>query len=264
MGRSTKIGDIAADLERRIRSDEFPANSHLPSTGALGEHYDAADGTITAAVKILARKGLVTPVRSYGTVVLDWRRPRQVRRKRAVYKDDVGYYFDQIAKGWRPPPGAKSVVTWEPASDHLAELLNIPAGSEVLIRERVVGDEVDMGPGRKHINVQQVVSTVVPADIARPLDLGREDTGQGGVLARLEEAYGQCHFEDVCYSRFPTKAEAATLQLGSGDAPILGIAVVMSDDNGRVVAVNDCRLDGRRWMVGHSLKRSTSARENGK
>ena len=262
MSEKTRSAEVAADLERRIRDDEWRPHERLPTLAALTEEYSASASTVTTALKSLARKGLITLVRSYGTVVLDWRRPRQVRRKRAVYHDERGYYFDHIAKNWQAT--GPSVITWEPASDHLAELLAIPTGSEVLVRERTVGDEVDLGPGKTHINVQQISSTVVPGDIARELDLGRKDTGADGVLGRLEEAHGSLHFEDVTYARFPTKTEAAALQLGSGEAPILGIAVVISDGSGRVLAVNDYRLDGRKWMVGHSLKRSTSARENGK
>lgn len=259
MAVSTRSTKVAEDIERRIRSDEFAPHERLPSLTVLSEEYSAAGSTITSALKMLARKGLVTSVRSYGTVVRDWRRPRQVRRRRAVYRDERGYYFDHLAQNWDATGPAR--IGWEPADDYVADLLGIESGSEVLIRERIVGEEIELAPGRRHINPQQVSKTVVPADIARPLDLGRTDTGPGGVLWRIEDEYGLfASFEDVTYTRLPTKDEAAHLQLGAGDTPVLITAVVMSDSTGRALVVNNYVMDGRKWMSGHPLKRTSSTR----
>jgi len=258
MSRNDKASEIAADLERRIRSGEFAPHERIPTVAALAAQYAIAQNTAHAAVKALARRGLVTSVRSYGTVVRDWRRPRQVQRRRAVYRDEQGFYFDPLAKDWRAV--APSHIAWEPAKDYIAELLGIDAGSEVLIRERVSGDETEIAPGRRHITPQQVCTTTVPADIARQLDLGAKDTGPGGVLCRIEAEFGPVTFDEVTYVRFPTEEEAVQLQLGSGDVPILGIAVTLSDSAGRIAACNDYRMDGRRWMISHPLKRTRSAK----
>jgi GntR family transcriptional regulator len=266
-----RAADVAKDLERRIRENEFAPHERLPTVAALAEEYRTAQNTAHAAVKILARKGLVTSVRSYGTIVSDWRRPRQIRRKRAVYADERGYYFDMLAKEWNATEPSR--IAWEPVATHLADLLGIEEGAEVLIRQRLVGDIIELAPGRKHLSPQQVSTTVIPADIARPLKLDRKDTGMTGALGLLEkwlqedakDPEKRLHFEDVTYARFPTEAETAALQLGA-DVPALGIAVLVVDPRpgGRVLAVNDYVMDGRRWMVGHSLTRTASARGNGK
>ena len=260
MAVSTRSTEVANDLERRIRSDEFPAHERLPSLAALAEEYGVAGSTITTALKMLARKNLVTSVRSYGAIVEDWRRPRQIRRNRIAHKDENGYYFDEVAKTWVPSEPA-SRVTWEPVQEYIADLLGIEYGSEVLIRERAIGEEFQVSPTRRIVNVQQVCSTTVPADIAREHDLAREDTGRGGVLYRLEEIYGPMIFKDVSYARMPTKREVEILQLGSGDTPVLGLATVGSEKGtGRVLVVNDVRMDGRRWFSEHPLNRSASAK----
>lgn len=260
MSRYTRTNEIADDLERRIRQDEFEPHTNLPSLATLGSEYKASEGTIVGAIKVLARKGFVTSVRAYGTVVLDWRRPRQTRRCRKVYKDDRGFYFDEVAKSWQPIDPA-SRVTWESADGYIADLLGIEYGSEVLIRERAIGEPVEIAPGRRHITPQQVCSTTVPGDIAREHDLGRENTGQGGVLFRLEEIYGDLEFKDVSYARMPTAREVEVLQLGSGDTPVLGLATVVTakvNGESRVVVVNDVRMDGRRWFSEHPLKKPTT------
>lgn len=261
MSKPTRAVDIAAALEGRIRSGEFPPNTTIPKIADLAETYGSAENTVASAVRILARKGLVTSVRAYGTVVLDWRRPRQIRRSRAVYRDERGYYFDEIAKTWEPVKSASDVI-WEPAQDYMADLLGVEYGSEVLIRRRAIGEPVELSPGRVIVNAQQVCDTTVPADIAREHDLGRADTGPGGVLCRLEEIYGEMEFRDVSYARMPTKAEVEILKLGGGDTPVLGLAVVGYDKStGQVLVVNDVRMDGRRWFSEHPLDRADNARK---
>lgn len=253
--RPTRSAEVATDLERRIRDGEFPPYAHLPALAALAEQYSTAENTAATAVKILARRGLVTSVRSFGTIVRDWRRPRQVRRRRAVYRDERGYYFDRTAETWQA--SAPTRIVWTVADELAAELLGIEVGDEVLVREHILGEVVETGPERRHINPQQIATTYIPADVARVLHLDQRITGPGGFMDRIESEFGQLIFEDVTYARNPTDEEATQLHLGGGDTPLLGIAVIVSDGSGRVVAVNDYRMDARRWMVAHPLHRET-------
>jgi GntR family transcriptional regulator len=259
--KKAKATDIAQELERRIRSGDYAPGERLPTVAAIAEEFATAHNTAHAAIRTLARKGMVTSVRSYGTVVQDWRRPRQIRRARAVHKDEHGFYFDQVAKTWvRATP--KSRVTWEPVSDEIADLLGIEYDAEVLIREMVTGEQVQVSPGRTQVNPKQICSTTVPADIAREHDLGRENTGTGGVLFRLEEAYDRLSFSDTTFTRLTTKREAELLQLGGEDIWLLvSVTKVTANVGGqsRVVAVNNVRMDGRAWAIEHNLRTTASA-----
>lgn len=49
---------IAADLEERIRSGEFPPGATLPSRAQLHAHYGASASVIDKAMMLLRVKGL--------------------------------------------------------------------------------------------------------------------------------------------------------------------------------------------------------------
>ncbi len=264
MSAAKKANTVAEELERRIRAGEYAPGEKLPTVAELSEQFGTAKNTAHTAIRTLVRKGMAVTYSSVGTLVLDWRRPRQIRRARAVYKDDEGFYFDEVAKPWvRVTP--KSRVTWEPVEDEIADHLGIPYGSEVLIREVAIGERVEIAPGRTQVNPKQVCSTTVPADIAREHDLGRDDTGPGGILCRLEEVYGKgkLRFTDVTYARLPSEREVEILQLGGRDVVILVNLVKVTapvDGSQRVVAINNTRMDGRHWSIEHELRYTSSAK----
>lgn len=262
MSGTWKAAGIAKELEQRIRAGTYVPGERLPSVAEIADEFGVARNTANSAVKMLAREKFVISDGSRGTLVLDWRTPRQVRRQRAVYEDDFGFYFDPVAKDWvRATP--KSRVTWEKVSDEIADILEIPYGADVLIREMVTGQEVEIGPGRKQVNPKQVCSTTVPADIAREHDLGREETGPGGVLFRLRDAYGRLKFTDTLFARMATPREAELLQLGGAEIPLLvSVTKVIAkvDGRDRVVAANNIRMDGRSMAIEHNLRSGTPAK----
>lgn len=265
MSAAKKSNQVAEELERRIRAGVYAPGEKLPTVAELAEEFQTAKNTAHTAIRTLVRKGMAVTYTSVGTLVLDWRRPRQIRRARAVYKDDEGFYFDEVAKPWvRVTP--KSRVSWETVENEVADHFGIPYGSEVLVREIAIGEQVEIAPGRMQVNPKQVCSTTVPADIAREYDLGREDTGKGGVLCRLEEAFkedGRVRFTDVTYARLPTDHEVEVLQLGGRDVVILVNLVKMTatvDGVPRVVAINNTRMDGRHWSIEHELRVTSSAK----
>jgi hypothetical protein len=63
---------------------------------------------------------------------------RPVARSRLVYRDEIGYYFDQTAQGWRAlqPP----TVSRGPAPFDVAVQLGVAPGDEAVIRDRIMGD----------------------------------------------------------------------------------------------------------------------------
>jgi DNA-binding GntR family transcriptional regulator len=93
---------------------------------------------VRRAVIQLTAEGLVEPVRRRGTVVRVHPARRPVSRSRLVYRDELGYYFDQAAQGWRPlqPPS----VSRGPVPFDVAARLGVAPGDEAVIRERIMGD----------------------------------------------------------------------------------------------------------------------------
>ncbi|MGH8904753.1 MAG: UTRA domain-containing protein [Egibacteraceae bacterium] len=70
-------------------------------------------------------------------------------------------------------------ITWASASPEIADLLQIPAGSEVLVRDRQIGER---GGLPLHLAI-----SYLPGPLARGTVLEQADTGLGGIYDRLEE-----------------------------------------------------------------------------
>lgn len=67
-----RYAQVAADIEARIRSGEFPFDATLPRRGDLAAEYGVGEMTVRRALRELAGRGLVRPMPSVGTVVT-WR-----------------------------------------------------------------------------------------------------------------------------------------------------------------------------------------------
>lgn len=61
---------LADDLERRIRSGEFPHDARLPRREDLAAEYGVGEMTVRRALRELAERGMVRPMPSVGTVVV--------------------------------------------------------------------------------------------------------------------------------------------------------------------------------------------------
>ncbi|MGH3921739.1 MAG: hypothetical protein ACRDTT_02495 [Pseudonocardiaceae bacterium] len=109
---------------------------------------------------------------------------RRATRDRAVHRDDRGYYFDVQAVSWvavTPP-----TIAWASASPEIADLLQIPAGSEVLVRDRQIGERG--GPPL------QLAISYLPGPLVRGTVLEQADTGPGGIYDRPEEMGHTLHW----------------------------------------------------------------------
>lgn len=62
---------IAADLEERIRSGEFPPGAVLPSRSQLREHYDVSQSVLDKAFMILRAKKLTVTTPGVSVSVID-------------------------------------------------------------------------------------------------------------------------------------------------------------------------------------------------
>src|SRR5262249_36492188 len=150
---------------------------------------------------------------------------RRITRSRQVYRDELGYFFDQTAQGWRPvrPPS----VSRGPVPYDIAALLDLEPGVEVVIRDRLMGDPVTGRP-------TQLAASYIPAELAGELPvLTAAETGPGGIYDRLEDAgYGPIRWTEAITARMPGPDEARLLRLSSG-VPLLRILRSAVSSSGR-------------------------------
>jgi len=243
--------DIADALRDAITRGDYPPGSTIPKETELMATRGAGRETVRRAVIQLTAEGLVEPVRRRGTVVRVRPARRPVSRSRLVYRDELGYYFDQAAQGWRPlqPPS----VSRGPVPFDVAVQLGVAPGHEVVIRERIMGDPETDKP-------TQLATSYIAADLATELPvLAARDTGPGGIYDRMEEAgFGPIRWTEAITTRPPSPTEASRLGLAPGVA-LLRIVRLASSPADRALEVNDTRMSGDEFEISYPLSRDASA-----
>jgi DNA-binding GntR family transcriptional regulator len=241
--------DIADVLRDAISRGDYPPGTTIPKETDLMAAHRAGRETVRRAVIQLTAEGLVEPVRRRGTVVRTRPARRPITRSRLVYRDDLGYYFDQTAQGWRPlqPP----TVSRGPVPFDIAARLGVAPGDEVVIRDRVMGDPASGRP-------IQLATSYIPAGLAAELPvLAARDTGPGGIYDRMEQAgFGPIRWTEAITTRPPSPAEGARLGLAPGVA-LLRIVRLASSPAGRPLEVNDTRMSGDEFEISYALSRDT-------
>jgi DNA-binding GntR family transcriptional regulator len=243
--------DIADALRGAIARGDYPPETTIPKEAELMAMHGAGRETVRRAVIQLTAEGLVEPVRRRGTVVRARPVRRPITRSRLVYRDELGYYFDQTAQGWRPlqPP----TVSRGPVPFDVAAQLGVALGDEAVIRDRIMGDP-EMG------QPIQLATSYIPASLAAELPvLATQDTGPGGIYDRMEEAgFGPIQWTEAITTRPPSPTEASRLRLAPGVA-LLRIVRLASSPAGRPLEVNDTRMSGDEFEISYPLSRDASA-----
>jgi GntR family transcriptional regulator len=245
--------DVADTIRQAIASGDYQPGTAIPKETELMAAHGVGRETVRRAIIQLTAEGLVVPVRRRGTLVRDRPVRTQITRTRLVYRDELGYYFDQAAQGWRAlqPP----TVTRGPVPFDISALLGLAPGAEVILRDRLMGDPATGRP-------TQLATSYIPADLAGELPvLTEQATGHGGIYDRIEEAgHGPIQWTESISTRPPTMTEARKLQMTSGIA-LLRIIRLATSPAGRPLEVNDTRRNGDEFEISYPLRRHPSAEQ---
>jgi GntR family transcriptional regulator len=205
-----KYREIAADLESRIKSGEFPAGERLPSDAELGKTYKVSRNTVREAVRFLLTRGVVEKRPGGGTMAA-----KRIDPFRTVVTVDTGfsgfegagYASDVISKN-RTHQVTTPKVELQIAEGDLAAELQLNQGATVVIRhqERFI-DSV----------LWSMQTSYYPKDfVTRGADrlLAVEDIA-GGTRQYLDEQLGikEIGSHDTMTVRAPTPGEAAAFRL---------------------------------------------------
>ncbi|OLT46501.1 transcriptional regulator [Saccharomonospora sp. CUA-673] len=235
---------VAADLRERIAAGELTAGARLPSERELVDSYGVSRPTIRDAVNLLRTEGVVVAEHGRGVFV---RRAAQIQRlartrlSRAARAQNKGAFLaDAAEQGFTPTTTV--TVRFEPANDRVAGILALEAGAEVTVRDRVMSADGQA--------VQLAVSRL-PRVFTRGTAAEQEDTGAGGVYARLEEAgHAIGTYAEHVGSRMPTPDELSTLQLQSG-TPVITVTRVAYREDGTPLEVNDMTVPADRYGLSY-------------
>ncbi len=210
-GRTT-WREIAGELRAAISGGVYPPGAKLPSRSELVARFDVAPQTVTNAINVLRAEGLVKGMTGSGWYVRE-RLPvmRLARSRLSRAERDAGrgtFTIDAHTGGWTAR--VEVVIRVEPAGDDVATALDLEPGAEVLVRDRVMAaDDVAV----------QLATSYLPRGVTAGTAIEEEDTGPGGIYARLEEAGHRLdHFTEAVRFGQATEHEAARLDVPAGTA----------------------------------------------
>jgi len=224
---------IAAALREAIHLGQFGPGARLPSERELTQHYGVARMTARQAIGELKTEGLVMSEHGRGVFVRSAPVVRRLASERFARQNrergKAAFMAEAEKVGYTP--GVDSIKVHEgPAPAEAAERLSIEAGSPVVIRERrylANGEPVE------------TATSYIPADLARGTPIAENDSGPGGIYARLEDGGHMLdRFVEEVGARMPTPTERRALQLGPG-VPVLTVVRTAFDTEGTAVEVCD-------------------------
>ena len=241
---------IADELRAAINRGDYKPGQQLPTGRTIMTRFGVAQQTAQNAYDLLRTEGLVVSRGGGGVYVREPEPVVRVPRRRFVFRDRIGYYFDETAQSYRPV--STPTVDIVPAPAEIARRLGIEPGSEVVMRTRVLG-ELDHG--------RQRAVSYLPAWLRNELPVvGEEDTGLGGIYDRIEEHFDQPLIWEEAQGAVAAGAdEAEALDGVVHGGPLVRILRTASLPDGRAVEVNDTRMDGSRYEVVAVLEREASA-----
>ena len=243
---------IRDDLRAEITNRTYLPEQQLPSATALMARYSVARQTVQNAFNALVAEGLVYTRPGAGVFVRPLATVHRLARRRFVLRDELGYYFDEIAQGYRPI--GKPTVTTGPAPDEIARRLRVEPGSDVVIRSRVLG-QVEPEP-----QPLQIAVSYLPAWLAAELPVvAQAHTGPGGIYDRIEEHAGAAlEWEETQGAVAASDHEATVLGVTLG-GPLVRVIRTATLPDGRPVEVNVTVMDGNRFEVVAVLERHETA-----
>ena len=206
---------IAGFLRMAIESGELKAGEKLPSEARLTEHFKVARMTARQALQELKGEGLVISEHGKGVFVRPMppvRRLASDRFARAHRQEGKAAFLAEAEKVGYVPGVDQIDVSRGNADEQIAERLKVEPGANVVIRAR-----------RYLANARpiEVATSYIPADFAAGTAIEQQDTGPGGLYARLEETgHTLARFTEEVGARMPTPDERKTLEIGPG-IPVL-------------------------------------------
>ncbi|MGW0995843.1 GntR family transcriptional regulator [Streptomyces sp. NPDC002520] len=214
MSTQPKYRQVADVLRREIADGTHAPGSRLPSESELQHRFDASRNTVRNGLGLLVGEGLITSSQGLGYEV----RAHEVFELNASRFENLtfpqngdAYNTDVTNVGRRPHQTFR--VEMLPASEEVAERLEIPAGATTVLR--FCHRYVDDAPWSTQATFYPSWLAEEAPRLAEPGDIDEGTTRY--LAARGIEQIG--YFDEIA-ARMPTPEEARLLEIGAG-VPVL-------------------------------------------
>lgn len=238
---------IADRLRDGIARGEFSAGGRLPSERELCETYSAARGTVRQAVALLRSEGLVEIDRGRGAYVRDQLPVRRLsgdRFARKHRKAGKAAFIVEAESGGHVPDVEVIELGPRKADAEIASRLGVRPGDKVMVRRRRY--LLDARP-------MELASSYLPWSVVEGTAIAEENSGPGGIYARLEEAGHMLRrMTEEVTSRMPTPEEARALRMSAG-VPVITLLRTAFGDDDQVLEVCDTVMVADRYVLEYDL-----------
>jgi len=240
-GREPKYQRIANALKAEIQSGALEPGARLPGENDLMAQYGVARMTARQALSVLQSEGLTEARKGVGVFV----RAFQPLRRRGIQR----LAREQWGAGrsvWEADLADRDLVVDQvevhegAASENAARVLGLEEGESACIRSR-----------RFVLDGKPVLlaTSYLPASLVAGSAITRQDTGPGGIYARLAElGHKPVHFREEIRSRMPLPEEASKLSLPAG-TPVMLVCRTAFAEDGQAVEVNEMVLDAAAYVL---------------
>ncbi|WP_327738423.1 GntR family transcriptional regulator [Streptomyces nojiriensis] len=236
---------IADELRARIESGDLAPGAKIPGEKELMALHGVSRDTAWKALQVLRDEGLTHSSQGAPTRVRKFERIRRdanARLSAEVWGTGRSMWSVDIVD--KKPVPLDVQVRRVVADERVAAMLGMQAGQPVWTRSRRYA--VDGKPVLKAVSY-------IPADIADDTEIAQEDTGPGGLYARLKDlGHAPKVFREEVRSRMPSKEEKAQLDIARG-TPVIQIHRFAAEEGGRIVEVNEMVLDSASYVLDYVI-----------
>lgn len=243
----TKRDRVAAELRSLVSG--LQAGDKLPSISELVTHHGASVNTIRKALLTLDQEGLIRVEHGAGSYVLAapdtppvpavLHRDATQRLSRDAREANVsGHNAEAQALGQASTVDVRPY--FERADTSIAAELGITPGDEVVVRERIM--RIGGVP-------TQLATSRIPRAISRGTQIEDDDTGRGGIHARLEElGYSLAPATERVRIREASESDARLLRIKAGAATFRLVRTV-PEVAGRILESTTMTLTDRYELI---------------
>jgi DNA-binding GntR family transcriptional regulator len=235
--RVPKYHRVADALRTEIRTGELHPGQRLPAETALVERFRVSLPTVRQALSVLRAEGLIESRHGIGTFVKEQHRLQ--RRSRGRYGSARGHQqllthhlrHEIVFAGRGPAP------------THIAQIMGIEPGAEIIIRRRNLFNKDTGAP-------EEIGASYLPISIAGGTFLEEPTVVPKALFLCVEDLTGHRYTRarDQWIARMPTADESVILELPTG-APVMHVVHTARDEHGDILEISESVWPADRVIV---------------